>query len=239
MAMSLQTPDGIRRLQRKLYLKAKAEPAFRFYLLYDKICREDILRHAYALVRANRGAPGVDGVTFAAIEAAGLEEWLAGLRKDLVAKTYRPEPVRRVMIPKPGGGERPLGIPTIRDRVVQTAAKLVLEPIFETDLDPAAYGYRPARSGADAIKEVHALLCRGYTDVVDADLSKYLDCASNCPQAHGWLPKRSAWAWISLIRKPFRRPCRMRTACSSPRLTRCNTVWRETPSVRVICCMVT
>ena len=104
-----------------------------------------------------------------------MEGWLAGLRKDVVAKTYRPEPVRRVMIPKPGGGERPLGIPTIRDRVVQTAAKLVLEPIFEADLDPAAYGYRPRRSGADAIKEVHALLCHGYTDVVDADLSKYFD----------------------------------------------------------------
>ena len=173
--MSLQTPDSIRRLQRKLYLKAKAEPAFRFYLLYDKISREDILRHAYDLARANRGAPGVDGVTFAAIEAAGVEEWLAGLRKDVVAKTYRPKPVRRVMIPKPGGGERPLGIPTIRDRVVQTAAKLVLEPIFEADLDPAAYGYRPGRSGTDAIKEVHALLCHGYTDVVDADLSKYFD----------------------------------------------------------------
>jgi RNA-directed DNA polymerase len=150
--MSLQTPESIRRLQRKLYLKAKAEPAFRFYLLYDKICREDILRHAYDLARANRGAPGVDGVIFAEIEAAGLEEWLGGLRKDVVAKTYRPEPVRRVMIPKPGGGERPLGIPTIRDRVVQTAVKLVLEPIFEADLDPAAYGYRPGRSGADAIK---------------------------------------------------------------------------------------
>ena len=157
--MSLQTPDGIRRLQRKLYLKAKAEPAFRFYLLYDKICREDILRHAYDLARANRGAPGVDGVSFGAIEAAGVEDWLGGLRKDVVAKTYRPGPVRRVMIPKPGGGERPLGIPTIRDRVVQTAAKLVLEPIFEADFDPAAYGYRPGRSGADAIKEVHALLC--------------------------------------------------------------------------------
>jgi RNA-directed DNA polymerase len=175
LALSLQTPESIRRLQRKLYLKAKAEPAFRFYLLYDKISREDILRHAYDLARANRGAPGVDGVTFAEIEAAGLEEWLGGLRKDVVAKTYRPEPVRRVMIPKPGGGERPLGIPTIRDRVVQSAAKLVLEPIFEADLDPAAYGYRPGRSGADAIKEVHALLCRGYTDVVDADLSKYFD----------------------------------------------------------------
>jgi RNA-directed DNA polymerase len=173
--MSLQTPESIRRLQRKLYLKAKAEPAFRFYLLHDKICRVDILRHAYNLARANGGAPGVDGMTFAAVEAVGVEEWLDGLRKDVVAKTYRPEPVRRVMIPKPGGGARPLGIPTIRDRVVQTAAKLVLEPIFEADLDPAAYGYRPRRSGADAIKEVHALLCRGYTDVVDADLSKYFD----------------------------------------------------------------
>ena len=175
MATSLQTPENIRRLQRKLYLKAKAEPAFRFYLLYDKIYREDILCHAYDLARSNKGAPGVDGVTFAMVEAAGLEGWLAGLRDDLHAKTYRPEPVRRVMIPKPGGGERPLGIPTIRDRVVQTAAKLVLEPIFEADLDPGAYGYRPRRSGTDAIKEVHALLCRGYTDVVDADLSRYFD----------------------------------------------------------------
>jgi RNA-directed DNA polymerase len=173
--MSLATPEKIRTLQRKLYCKAKAEPAYRFYLLYDKIHREDILAHAYALARANGGAPGVDGVTFPVIEAAGLEEWLAGIRKELVEKTYRPAPVRRVMIPKPGGGERPLGIPTIRDRVVQTAAKLVLEPIFEADLDPAAYGYRPGRSGTDAIKAVHALLCRGYTDVVDADLSKYFD----------------------------------------------------------------
>ena len=129
--MSLATPESIRKLQRKLYLKAKDEPSFRFYLLYDKICREDILCHAYDLARANKGAPGVDGITFAMIEAAGREEWLAAIRKDLVAKTYRPEPVRRVTIPKPGGGERPLGIPTIRDRVVQTAAKLVLEPIFD------------------------------------------------------------------------------------------------------------
>src|SRR5437764_1780178 len=173
--MSLATPIAIRSLQRKLYRKAKAEPAFRFYLLYDKIYREDMLRHAYALARANAGAPGVDGKTFAAIEASGLKEWLAGLREELVAKTYRPQPVRRVMIPKPGGGERPLGIPTIRDRVVQTAAKLVLEPIFEADLDPAAFGYRPKRSGTDAIKEVHALLCGGYTEVVDADLSRYFD----------------------------------------------------------------
>lgn len=173
--MSLATPEKIRTLQRKLYCKAKAEPSFRFYLLYDKICRADILAHAYALARANGGASGVDSVTFAQIESDGLEAWLDGLRTDLVARTYRPAPVRRVMIPKPGGGERPLGIPTIRDRVVQTAAKLVLEPIFEADFDPAAHGYRPGRSGADAIKAVHALLCRGYTDVVDADLSKYFD----------------------------------------------------------------
>jgi RNA-directed DNA polymerase len=173
--MSLATPEKIRSLQRKLYRKAKAEPAFRFYVLYDKICREDILRHAYGLARANAGAAGVDGVSFAQIEASGLEAWLAGLCEDLVAKTYRPDPVRRVMIPKPDGGERPLGIPTIRDRVVQTAAKLVLEPIFEADFEDTAYGYRPARGAVDAVKDVHRHLCRGYTDVVDADLSKYFD----------------------------------------------------------------
>ena len=104
-----------------------------------------------------------------------MDAWLASLREELVSKTYRPAPVRRVMIPKPGGGERPLGIPTIRDRVVQTAAKLVLEPIFEADFEEGAYGYRPGRSATDAIKEVHRLICRGYTDVVDADLSKYFD----------------------------------------------------------------
>src|SRR6185312_11432053 len=173
--MSLTTPDKIRTLQRKLYLKAKAEPDFRFYLLYDKVYRADILRHAYDLARANRGAPGVDGVDFAVIEAAGLEDWLAGIETELRTKTYQPQPVRRVMIPKPGGGERPLGIPTIRDRVVQTAVKLVLEPIFEADLEPTAYGYRPGRSGIDAVKAVHRLLCQGFTDVVDADLSKYFD----------------------------------------------------------------
>jgi RNA-directed DNA polymerase len=182
--MSLATPEKIRIFQRKLYRKAKAEPDYRFYLLYDKICREDILEHAYALARANAGAPGVDGESFAAIEAAGVKEWLSGLRKELTEKTYRPAPVRRVMIPKPGGGERPLGIPTIRDRVAQTAAKLVLEPIFEADLEDGAYGYRPRRSGSDAVKEVHRLLRRGYTDVVDADLSKYLDPVSYCPLVH-------------------------------------------------------
>src|SRR5919197_2699138 len=173
--MSLETPEKIRSLQKKLYLKAKAEPNFRFYLLYDKVWREDILQHAYEVARANGGAPGVDGVTFAMIEAAGLEEWLSGIGKALRDRTYRPDPVRRVMIPKPNGGERPLGIPTIRDRVVQTAVKLVIEPIFEADFEPNAYGYRPKRSAGDAVEAVHEALRRGYTDVVDADLSKYFD----------------------------------------------------------------
>jgi RNA-directed DNA polymerase len=173
--MSLATPDNIRTFQRKLYAKAKAEPEFRFYLLYDKVWRADLLAHAWALVKANGGAAGVDEVGFAQIEAAGLEPWLAALREELRTKNYRPQPVRRVMIPKPGGGRRPLGIPTIRDRVVQTAVKLVIEPIFEADLEPSAYGYRPKRSAVEAIREVHKLLRHGYTDVVDADLSKYFD----------------------------------------------------------------
>jgi RNA-directed DNA polymerase len=173
--VSLEPPEQIRSLQIKLYAKAKAEPAYRFYLLYDKVHREDILAHAYRLARSNRGAPGVDGVRFEDIEAAGLEEWLAGLREQLRTETYRPQPVRRVMIPKPGGGERPLGIPTIRDRVAQTAAKLVLEPIFEADLSDSAFGYRVGRNAQDAVREVHRALCEGHTDVVDADLSKYFD----------------------------------------------------------------
>ena len=173
--MSLATPSKIRELQIKLYRKAKDEPEFRFYQLYDKVYREDIVSHAYAQARANQGAPGVDGQSFEDIESAGLVEWLNGLREELRNKTYKPQPVRRVMIPKPGGGERPLGIPTIRDRVAQTAAKLVLEPIWEADLEPNAYGYRPQKSAQNAIQKVDELLQEGYTDVVDADLSKYFD----------------------------------------------------------------
>jgi RNA-directed DNA polymerase len=179
--MSLTTPSKIRELQRKLYKKAKQEPDYRFYLLYDKLYREDILRYAYDLARANQGAPGVDNQSFPGIEqVVGLERWLAGIAKDLRDKTYQPQPVRRVMIPKPGGGERPLGIPTIRDRVVQTAAKLVLEPIFEADMESCAYGYRPKRSGQDAVRKVHEHLIAGYTDVVVADLSKYFDTIPHC-----------------------------------------------------------
>ena len=173
--MSLTTPDKIRTLQRKLYLKAKAEPNYRFYLLYDKVYRADILRHAYDTGACQQGCARRRWRGLRGDRSGGLENWLAGIETELRTKTYQPQPVRRVMIPKPGGGERPLGIPTIRDRVVQTAAKLVLEPIFEADLEPTAYGYRPGRSGIDAVKAVHRLLCQGFTDVVDADLSKYFD----------------------------------------------------------------
>lgn len=173
--MSLTTPERIRRLQRKLYVKAKAEPTCRFHQLYDKVYRQDILEHAYRLAKSQNGAPGVDGVSFADIETRGEGSWLTALGKELHDKTYRPDPVRRVMIPKAGGGERPLGIPTIRDRVVQAAAKLILEPIFEADFVDGAYGYRPQRSAGDAVQEVHRTICQGYTDVVDADLSKYFD----------------------------------------------------------------
>ena len=174
--MSLVTPEKIRKLQRALYVKAKQEPTRRFHFLYDKVWREDILAHAYACCRANGGAPGVDGETFARIEEAGVERWLTSVREEVRTGRYTPQPVKRVMIPKPGGaGQRPLGVPTIRDRVVQTAATLVLEPIFEADFDEAAYGYRPKRSALDAVRTVHRAIKEGHTEIVDADVSKYFD----------------------------------------------------------------
>src|SRR5499426_3145451 len=156
IGVSLTTPEKIRTLQRALYVKAKQEPTRRFHALYDKVWREDILAYAYACCHANGGAPGVDGETFARIEEYGVDRWLSAVREEVRTERYTPRPVKRVMIPKPGGtGQRPLGIPTIRDRVVQTAAVLVLEPIFEADFDEAAYGYRPHRSAL-------ARRCRAY-----------------------------------------------------------------------------
>jgi RNA-directed DNA polymerase len=171
--VSLVTPPKLRRLQEALYTKAKQEPAYRFYLLYDKVHRADILAHAYALSKQHGGAPGVDGVTFEDIEGAGLERWLTAVQEALRTQTYRPQSVRRVLIPKPGGGERPLGIPTIRDRVVQTATRLILQPIFETDMEPTAYGYRPGRTALEAVQEVHRALCAGHTEVIDGDVSQF------------------------------------------------------------------
>lgn len=173
--MSLEPPEKVRKLQTALHAKAKGSPSYRFYLLYDKLYREDILEYAYRCCAANGGAAGVDGQRFEDIESQGRKGWLDELAQELREKRYRPQAIRRVYIPKPSGGERPLGIPTVRDRVVQTAAVLVLAPIFEADLPPEQYGYRPGRSGLDAIREVHALVNSGHVEVVDADLSGYFD----------------------------------------------------------------
>jgi len=227
--MSLATPEKIRILQRKLYCKAKAQPAFRFYGLYDKICRDDILRHAYGLARANAGAPGVDGMSFEQIAARDLEVWLAGLREELISKMYRPDPVRRVTIPKLDGGERALGIPTIRDRVVQTAVKLVLEPIFEADFEDNAYGYRPARGAVDAVKEVHRLICRGYTDVVDADLSRYFDTIPHRELLQSVARRIADGSVLRLIRLWLKAPIEERDADGTRRMSGGKSSSRGTP----------
>ena len=175
IGMSLAPPPKVQKLQAALHAKAKGAPTYRFYALYDKVYREDLLAHAYACCRANRGAAGADGQTLEDIEDYGREQWLGELATDVKEKTYRPQAVRRVHIPKPDGKLRPLGIPTLRDRVVQTAAALVLGPIFEADLEPEQYAYRPDRSALDAVQAVHALLRDRHTEVVDADLSGYFD----------------------------------------------------------------
>jgi RNA-directed DNA polymerase len=173
--MNLATPERVQKLQTALHTKAKGSPGYRFYALYDKIYREDILSFAYDCCRANGGAAGVDDESFEDIERYGEEKWRGELTEDLRNERYRPQAVRRVYIPKANGSKRPLGIPTIRDRVVQTAAVLVLEPIFEADLQPEQYAYRRDRGALDAVKGVHTLLNTGHTEVVDADLSGYFD----------------------------------------------------------------
>jgi RNA-directed DNA polymerase len=173
--VSLATPETVGKLQMALQAKAKAASNFRFYALYDKVYRRDVLYHAYRCCRANQGSPGVDGQSFEDVEAYGLDRWLDALTQSLKEKTYRPDPVRRVWIPKPDGKERPLGIPTIRDRVVQMAVVLVIQPIFETDLPEEQFGYRPGKSALNAVQAVQQRLDAGYTEVVDADLSGYFD----------------------------------------------------------------
>jgi retron-type reverse transcriptase len=169
MGVSLITPPRVQKLQTTLHAKAKGSPDYRSYRLYDKVDRRDILEFAYLRCRSNDGAPGVDGQTFEDIEACGRDRGLDELTTELRGRTYRPNPVRRVYIPKPDGKRRPLGIGTIRDRVVQMAAVLVLEPIFEADLQPEQHAYRPNHSALDAVRQVHGHVSTGQTEVVDAD----------------------------------------------------------------------
>ena len=170
-----KAPISLQDLRRRLYIKAKTEPTWRFWGLYVHVCKGETLREAYRQAKANDGAPGVDGVTFAAVEAAGVERFLDQLREELVQRTYRPQQARKVEIPKGGGKMRQLSIPSIRDRVVQGALKLILEPIFEADFQPGSFGYRPKKSAHTAIRRVSAAILEGKTYVIDFDLRSYFD----------------------------------------------------------------
>ena len=167
--------SSLQDLRRRLYVKAKAEPSWRFWGLYIHVCKRETLREAYRLAKRNNGAPGIDGVTFEAVEAEGVEEFLEQLREELVQRRYRPQRARKVEIPKEGGKVRPLSIPSVRDRVVQGALKLILEPIFEADFQPGSFGYRPKKSAHAAIRRVSEAIIRGKTYVIDLDLRTYFD----------------------------------------------------------------
>src|SRR5947209_3781235 len=181
--MSLTTPLSVQKLQTALHDKAKGSPRFRFYALYDKVYREDVMAFAYESCKANRGAAGVDGQTFEDIEEYGVKKWLDELTQELKSRTYRPQPVRRVWIPKPDGKQRPLGVPAIKDRVAQTAAVLVLEPIFEADLPPEQYAYRPNRSPLDAVRHVHKLLNTGHAHIVNYSDDLVICCRRHAEEA--------------------------------------------------------
>ena len=208
----IKAPISLQDLRRRLYVKAKAEPSWRFWGLYVHVCKRETLREAYLQAKANDGAPGIDGVTFEAVEAGGEEAFLDQLREELVQRTYRPQGARKVEIPKSGGKKRRLLIPSIRERVVQGALKLILEPIFEADFQPGSFGYRPKKSAHAAIQRVSKAILEGKTYVIDFDLRSYLDTASYCPLVHESCSNSAGCGSTTLIRKPLRRPCLTSTA---------------------------
>ncbi len=232
--MSLPTQTKLEELQGKLYAKAKAEPAFRFYSLYDKIYRSDVLAEALRLSKEKRGAPGIDGQTFEQVEKYGEERWLEELQRELQTRTYQPQAVRRVLIPKPGGGERPLGIPTLKDRVAQTAAKLILQPIFEADFSDAAHGYRPGRGGYKPVQLVHQELAQGRTEVVDADISKYFDTIPHAELMKCLARRIADMAVLHLIKMWLKVPVQEKDEQGRPRLTGGKSSKQGTPQGGVI-----
>ena len=205
--MSLTTPKSVGKLQQALHVKAKSEPARRFHSLHDKLYRKDVLWQAWRCCRINGGAPGVDGITFEQVEQGDVNGWLEELAKELREKTYRPQAVRRVWIPKPGSAkQRPLGVPCIKDRVAQMAAVIVLEPIFEADLPDEQYGYRRGRSAHDAIRTIHGWLNRGYRQVVDCDLSGYFDTIPHPELMKSVARRVSDGAMLALIKAWLQMP---------------------------------
>jgi RNA-directed DNA polymerase len=183
------TPISLQDLRRSLYVKAKAERTWRFWGLYVHVCKRETLQEAYEMAKENNGAPGIDGVTFEAIEESGVERFLQQIRNELTTNTYRPMPVRRKEIPKDGGTKvQVLSIPSIRDRVVQGALKLILEPIFEADFQPGSYGYRPKRTAHEAINRVAQGIVETKTKIIDLDLRTYLDRVPQCPLIHEIIP---------------------------------------------------
>jgi RNA-directed DNA polymerase len=231
--MSLE-PERVERLRKKLYEKAKREPDFRFYTLHDKVCWPETLTRAYRQAKANAGAAGVDGVRFEDIESYGVERWLAGLGQELVTESYRPQPVRRVVIPKTGGGERPLGIPTIRDRVVQTAVVLILEPIFEADFEDNVYAYRPERSAQQALAEVLKRLHDGQKHVVDADVEQYFDTIPHAELLQSVARRVADGKILHLLKLWLKSPVEERDERGNRRMTGGKNSKRGTPQGGVI-----
>jgi RNA-directed DNA polymerase len=227
-------PERVERLREKLYEKAKREPDFRFYTLYDKVCWPETLVRAYRQAKANAGAAGVDGVRFEDIESYGVDRWLGELRQELMEETYRPQPVRRVVIPKPGGGERPLGIPTIRDRVAQTAVVLILEPIFEADFEDNVYAYRPERSAQEALAEVLKRLYEGQHHVVDADVEQYFDTIPHADLLQSVARRVADGKILRLLKLWLKSPVEERDGDGNRRMTGGKKSKRGTPQGGVI-----